>query len=779
MADEQYNVILNVQAEGDDQLRQWTQMLASVQQEAKLSTAQLRAMGDQAAASSKQGADGLAVMQESLEKAGHAVETFRDLWLTEQIVEAIGEIKNKIGETIESIGGLVDTSKKLGISTENLSVLKFAASQTGTSFDAVTNAVTRLSKNIADVTGKGGPAVDFLRALGITAGTDAYTALEKLAGAFNALPNPMEKAALAILEFGKGGAGTVNLLNVGAQGLADLATEAEKLNVIIDQQTAQRIKELDDQLQAMKAVSQGLVVQLVTGLEPSLSAIAKTFLDTAESSDKTIGGMSAMNQIVIALAASLIEAGGQVRLFVNDLEYVFNITKNLVIALYDFGSAIAAIANRALGLTNNDQMVASLKATGAQFVDQFAQMNSAGLKFQNTFTGVVDSTDKQLLLLQKNVAATQAALAKGLKAPPAEGGGAVDPKAKAAAEAAVAAARAQAEGARAAKASKAAAEREKQAIAESNRIKKMWDAVTEGASKEFEQHAKESGKGVTDAYDQQRAALDKLADSTERALDPSIAYNETIAQLNTLLKAHKISQEAYDLAQQKASATQLAALEALGATVPAVQQADKAIKDHADQVQSMTDSWAAFGKASADALAGMVTGSMKAKDAVKQLLTQLLEVLAKQAVLALFGGSKAGSFGASLVKSFSAKGNIFGPAGLVPFANGGVVSAPTLFPFANGVGMMGEAGPEAIMPLQRDNSGKLGVASAPVHVSVINNAGAAISVADRGNGQIDVIVARAVEASRSAIALDLRRGGTAVSRSIERTYGVNRSAGAY
>jgi phage-related minor tail protein len=48
----------------------------------------------------------------------------------------------------------------------------------------------------------------------------------------------------------------------------------------------------------------------------------------------------------------------------------------------------------------------------------------------------------------------------------------------------------------------------------------------------------------------------------------------------------------------------------------------------------------------------------------------------------------------------------------MPFARGGIVSAPTLFPMRNGRGLMGEAGPEAIMPLTRGADGRLGVQSA-------------------------------------------------------------------
>lgn len=55
------------------------------------------------------------------------------------------------------------------------------------------------------------------------------------------------------------------------------------------------------------------------------------------------------------------------------------------------------------------------------------------------------------------------------------------------------------------------------------------------------------------------------------------------------------------------------------------------------------------------------------------------------------------------------KGAGFAQGRVMPFANGGVVSGPTSFPMRGGSGLMGEAGPEAIMPLARGADGKLGV----------------------------------------------------------------------
>jgi phage-related minor tail protein len=47
-----------------------------------------------------------------------------------------------------------------------------------------------------------------------------------------------------------------------------------------------------------------------------------------------------------------------------------------------------------------------------------------------------------------------------------------------------------------------------------------------------------------------------------------------------------------------------------------------------------------------------------------------------------------------------------------PFATGGVIASPSYFPLGNGLGLAGEAGPEAIMPLTRGPDGRLGVAAA-------------------------------------------------------------------
>lgn len=59
--------------------------------------------------------------------------------------------------------------------------------------------------------------------------------------------------------------------------------------------------------------------------------------------------------------------------------------------------------------------------------------------------------------------------------------------------------------------------------------------------------------------------------------------------------------------------------------------------------------------------------------------------------------------------------------GVTPFAKGGVIATPSYFPMSGGLGLMGEAGPEAIMPLARGADGRLGVAGGGGAVNVTFN----------------------------------------------------------
>jgi phage-related minor tail protein len=90
-------------------------------------------------------------------------------------------------------------------------------------------------------------------------------------------------------------------------------------------------------------------------------------------------------------------------------------------------------------------------------------------------------------------------------------------------------------------------------------------------------------------------------------------------------------------------------------------------------------------------------------------------------------------------------GSLFGGK-LTPFADGGVVNSPVLFPLRGGAGLMGEAGPEAILPLARGSDGKLGVRGGGRSVSVtVNIAASDVESFRQSQSQIAALITRAAE----------------------------------
>lgn len=93
---------------------------------------------------------------------------------------------------------------------------------------------------------------------------------------------------------------------------------------------------------------------------------------------------------------------------------------------------------------------------------------------------------------------------------------------------------------------------------------------------------------------------------------------------------------------------------------------------------------------------------------------------------------------------------ISGLAGsIVPFAKGGVVGGPVAFPLAQGTGIAGEAGPEAILPLARGKDGRLGVAASGggtvIHFNVTTPDAPSFL---RSEGQIQAMLSRAAARGR-------------------------------
>jgi phage-related minor tail protein len=151
---------------------------------------------------------------------------------------------------------------------------------------------------------------------------------------------------------------------------------------------------------------------------------------------------------------------------------------------------------------------------------------------------------------------------------------------------------------------------------------------------------------------------------------------------------------------------------------------------------------------------GVVLDGMKLSDALGEIAQSMINTAYSAAVRPVtdhFGGLLADGVG-SLVTGLLPfeKGGSFSQGRVMPFAKGGIVSGPMNFPMRGGMGLMGEAGPEAIMPLSRGSDGKLGVrtqGSGAVNVTM-NITTPDVTGFQRSQGQIAAQMGRALGRGR-------------------------------
>jgi phage-related minor tail protein len=112
-----------------------------------------------------------------------------------------------------------------------------------------------------------------------------------------------------------------------------------------------------------------------------------------------------------------------------------------------------------------------------------------------------------------------------------------------------------------------------------------------------------------------------------------------------------------------------------------------------------------FGRTMSSAFVSAARDGRKLSDVLRSLM-QSLSRQALTAALAPLQQMLGSTLGSVLP---NARGNVVSGGRITPFAFGGVVNGPTLFPMKPGLGLMGESGPEAVMPLARGRDGRLGV----------------------------------------------------------------------
>lgn len=169
-------------------------------------------------------------------------------------------------------------------------------------------------------------------------------------------------------------------------------------------------------------------------------------------------------------------------------------------------------------------------------------------------------------------------------------------------------------------------------------------------------------------------------------------------------------------------------------------------KDLMDSVSSSIES----------GMMAMVEGTKSVKDAFKEMAREIIKELYRVLVVQEMVRN------IKIAMGYANGGVISSGNQVQAYADGGVVGSPTTFPMSGGrTGLMGEAGPEAIMPLKRGANGKLGVQmEGGATTTVVQN----FNFSANGDESVKRIIAQAApkiaQMTKSEIINDRRRGGT-------------------
>ena len=306
---------------------------------------------------------------------------------------------------------------------------------------------------------------------------------------------------------------------------------------------------------------------------------------------------------------------------------------------------------------------------------------------------------------------------------------------------------------------------------------------------------------TVDEYTKKKALLDVAnlelsADKSRNAAQEK--YAEILKDLENYKKTLFSETPEFELAEKRIKVVETQRdLELSAITkVAAARRADiEERSKYTDRQNAYADVFKKSFEGMADAIVEFArTGKLSFKDLVNNMIADLVRWELREQASSLYKMVRPGLtnlvgnlFGTPTVDSFLstgygsvnplAQGGAF-DGGIKKFAMGGtfansIVSSPTLFKFASGTGLMGEAGPEAIMPLKRDAQGNLGVRSGNnggnVEV-VVNNYGSekattTESIDSRGNRKVEVIIG-------DLSAGDISKSGSNSQRSLRGTYGL-------
>ena len=211
---------------------------------------------------------------------------------------------------------LNDMSARTGVAAESLSVLQFAAEQTGTDMGGVETALKKMQKAIFAAGTGSKEAAAALALVGLSAkdlaGMSADQQMGKIADGLMAIKDPGTRAAVAMQIFGKAGTDILPMLEGGSAGMAAFAAEAKRLGLVMDSETAAKADALGDAIDAVKTSMRMAFIQVGGAVAPMLTKLASVLSVVAANVGKFISENQQFVTSALKVGATLIVLGGAV-----------------------------------------------------------------------------------------------------------------------------------------------------------------------------------------------------------------------------------------------------------------------------------------------------------------------------------------------------------------------------------------------------------------------------------------------------------------------------------
>jgi hypothetical protein len=679
-----------------------------------------------------------------------------------------------VKKSIDAGDELFNLQAKTGVAANTLIGIGNAAKLADVDIGTLGKGLTKLNVNLVKAAEGNEDLARKFQALGVNVKdandqvVPADKALKQIADRFADMPDGAQKAAAAVALFGKSGADLIPLLNEGAASM-------DKFTYKIGEDFAARSDLFNDTITEFGIKTQGFGLELTDALLPALQSILEVFGDlfnTEQDWTALFGVITTGLRLVATFVYATIKLVDQwIKTIVFSFDAVGKALKG------DFAGAGKAISDGVgSGIEQAKRDFAQLQKifTDAPSPGTGRRTGGTSLGLDTSSADAKAATEaKRRAAEAKRAAAEQERLEDRRATLTQKAIGLQDQLRDSIADVVAAY-----EGVGATPTDQLFLDRN-EAITENDRqVKALTLSVVELAREVNAAGGSLDVKPFADLIDRLSAANVALADQSYlqglKDLLPSVAeYDAKIAEVvrgkTELTELEKLNADVNLLQLDILAATNPALAEhvrLLRERAAALDDANKKQKEQEDsfganfqeKLKDYYKSITNLGAQVTDALTGafqgledqlvnfVTTGKASFADLAKSIIADIARIAIRQAIIAPLLKGVGGIFGLKF-----ADGGVFAQNGIQKFARGGIVDKPTLFPFAKGTGLMGEAGPEAIMPLQRAANGKLGViASGGGSTSVVVNVDASGNANVQGDQsqakQLGLAVSAAVQA---------------------------------